>query len=76
MKKAFELKETPFFDDEELNTSFKEWHQRISEERITLQEILQDKTADSVSEYKRFYQRIGIVSNDMFNDFTNVINEG
>jgi len=40
MTKTFELKESPIFDDEELYTSFTEWHQRVAEERMVLNEIL------------------------------------
>lgn len=72
MKQIFELKEIPIFDNEDLYYSFTEWHKRLSEERVTLEEILTDKTLDRATEYKKFYQRIGIVSNDMFNDFTDV----
>lgn len=78
MTKTFELKESPIFDDEELYTSFTEWHQRVAEERMVLNEILAsepDGFERRKELYNNFYRKIGMVSNDLFNDCTNVINE-
>lgn len=78
MTKTFELKEEPIFDNKELYTSFVEWHKRVAEERTVLNEILANEPDGFERRkelYNNFYRKIGMVSNDMFNDFTNVHSE-
>lgn len=79
MTKTFELKKSSiWFDDEDLHTSFTDWYKRVAEERMALDEIVANEPAGferRAALYNEFYRKIGFISNDLFNDCTNVINE-
>lgn len=71
----YQLKEEPHFDDTDLYLQFKEWHQRVAEERHVLFERIKGiEGNERRSEYVRFYQNIGRVSNDFFNSITDISN--
>lgn len=77
----FDLIETPIFDDYVLGNAFMEWHKKCSEEKIILEEKMaanekivagDNSSEDILKLYKEYYHKIGVASNELFNDLTEV----